>query len=665
MAGSQKGEGGRRGMLMVLRPFLALLALVALGLFFSAKGVKSALAPLCAVCAGGLWLCFFGMAGFLRLGGWLLYGLAALAAGWLLWRGLAKKQPLPRLGYGFWLFAAGGLLLLLVLLARQPMFLTWDEFSFWGTAGKLLKLNDALYTTAEIGWAWPVTQLPLLSCLSYLVQFFGPGFSEWQHYFGVDLLMLASLAALLAPLEKKDGKLALPLALIGFLTPFLLTLYSLPVKVAPPWLDSLADVPMGFLLGGALAAWLAGEGRGWRRMLPPLLALAALTFTKETCVALALVAAGLMALDALAESRPEGQSRKRHIARAGLVLAGGLATVLGSYLLWARYLAATLAVNRLESGGVSNLSPLGMVTRFFSELFSPEKSEHFRLITGGMPRLFLESRGSMLGSGAMITLAILLLIAAAALLAKQAAQRRRCVVFGVFSALGFLPYFFFITLSYLYVFRTEQAFESFERYLYPYYIGWFLAAVLLLAQAAKEGRSPALGKALVLGLSLLLGLRVFLTVPPVMSVVAFHPAEYAARRQFQARVEALTAQLSPEGKTFIISENDPGMQWFVYCYAFLPWQVDYSFGGGAFETRELQPDGSTLKTPVDAAGWGEYLRKNGVTTVFIDEASPAFAEAYGSLFTDGMQGYFDEETVIYEVVPQGGSVRLESAGILV
>ncbi len=651
-------------MMLMLRPFLALAALLALSLFLADRGIKSALAPLCAVCAGGLWLALFGMAGFLQLGGWLFYLLAALAAGWLLWRGLGKKKALPKLGYGFWLFAAGGLLLLVVLLVRQPMFLTWDEFSFWGTAGKLLKLNNALYPTAEIGWAWAPTQMPLLSCLSYLVQFFGPGFSEWQHYFGVDLLMLASLAALLAPLEKKDWPLALPLALTGFAVPFLLTLYAMPVKVAPPWLDSLADIPMGFLLGGALAAWLGGAGRGWRRMLPPLLALAALTFTKETALALALVAAVLMGLDALAEDRIEGQSKKRHLARAGAVAAGGIAAVLGSYLLWKQYLAMAVSVSRFETGGVSNLSPVGMLTSFFTELFSPEKSEHFRLIAEGMPRLFLGSRASMLGSGAMVCLAILLLVALAAALAKQAQQRRRCLVFGVFSALGFLPYLLLITLTYIYTFRVEQAFESFERYLYPYYIGWFLAALLLLGQSAKNGRSGALGKALVLGLCLVVNLRVWLTVPPVMSVVAFHPTEYSARRQLEERVDNLTAQLPPDGKTFILSESDDGMQWFLYCYEFLPWQVDYSFGGGAFETRELQADGSTRKTPVDAEGWGEYLLENGVTHVFIDKASPAFAEGYGNLFSDGMQGYFDEKTVVYTVVPQGDSVRLESAEIM-
>ena len=649
---------------MMIRPLLAFGALLVLALFYAERGIKSALAPLCAVCSAGLLLAVLGSFGLLPLAGWLVTLLALLALGWLLWRFLVQKRPLPALGYGFWLFVAGGLALYAVLSIRQPMFLSWDEFSTWGTTAKLMKLNDGMYTSAEVGWLWTATQPPLLACLGYFVQFFGPGFSEWQHYFAVDLLLLAGCAALLAPLQKKHWPLAVPLALIGFCTPFVLTLYTQPVKVAAPWLDSLADVPMGFLFGSALVAWYTGQGRGVQRFLPPFLALAALTLTKDTALALGLVAAALMALDMLAEKRTEGESLPRHLGRAGLGFVVFLAAVVGPFLLWAGHLSAAAGVNRFELGGVRNAGMAEMFGLFVKDLLSPEKSEHFRLIAEGMPRLFLTSRSNMLGSGAMAALAALLLVGLAWLLAKQAAQRRRCLVFGVFSALGFLPYFLLITLTYLYVFRPEQAFESFERYLYPYFIGWFLAAVVLLAQTATEARFPALAKGSVLGLSLLLALRVWMVAPPVMTIVGFHPEEYNGRRRFEQRVEELTAQLDPGGKTFIISTDDTGLAWFQYCYAFLPWQVDYSYGGGAFEERELLKDGSRVITPIDVNGWEEHLIENEVTTVFIDKADAAFAEEYGSLFADGMQGYFSEETAVYNVVPHGNGVRLESAGIL-
>ncbi|MDL2252540.1 hypothetical protein LJC49_00500 [Ruminococcaceae bacterium OttesenSCG-928-I18] len=647
-----------------LRVFLAFCALVVLALFYMERGVRGSLAPLCAVCSAGLFFALLGCAGLLELAGWAFYLFCLLAAGWLLYRWGYRKKPLPAPGFGLWFFVGAGLLMLLVLAVRRPMFVTWDEFSTWGTAAKLMKLNDGLYTTAEVGWVWTATQPPFLMCLGYLVQFFGQGFVEWQHYAAVDLLLLAVIGALFSPLRKQDWPLAVPLALIGFLTPFVFTLYIEPLKVAPPWLDSLADVPMGFLFGGALAAWFAGQGRGVRRLLPVCLALAALTLTKDTALALGLVAAALVCVDSLVAKREEGRDLAKHVGlslgRFGVLLA----CVAGPFLLWAGHLSAAAGVNRFELGGVRNAGMAEMFLLFFRELFSSEKSEHFLLVLQGMPERYLTSRSTMLGSGALATAVILLLVALAALLTKEAAQRRRCIGFGVFSALGFLPYFLLITLTYIYVFRPEQAFESFERYLYPYYIGWFLASVLLLALSARASRFVVEGKAALWGLSLLLTLRCWLILPPVYTAVAFDPSEFDERRRFEQRVNELTAHLDPEGRTFVISTDDTGLKWFTYCYAFLPWQVDYSYGGGPFEIKELQEDGSRLVTPVDAEAWEEHLLETGCTTVFIDKADEAFAQEYEALFEDGMRAYFDEETVLYDVVVQNGQVQLVSADIL-
>ncbi len=650
---------------MQLRPFLALAALLVLAVFFARQGIKSALAPLCALCFGGLLVAACGALGFLQAGGLAFYLLALAALLWMLWCYGIKRQPLPKLGFGFWFFALAGVLLVAVFLARRPMFIAWDEFSTWGTVAKLLKLNNAMYTTAEIGWLWTATQPPFLASLGYLVQFFGPGFAEWQHYVAIDLLLLAVIAALLAPVTRKHWALAPPLALIGFLTPFLFTLYASPVKVVAPWLDSLADVPMGFLLGGALAAWFLAGQKGFCRWLPAFLALAALSLTKDTAMALGLVAAVLMFLDVLAEKREPGVKLGKKIGFAFANLFGALFAVLGPFFLWAGHLAAAAGVNRFELGGVRNAGMAELFLLFFKDLFSGSQNEQFRLIMSGMPQRFLQSNSSMLGPGALLAVFILGLVALAAFFAKQAAQRRRCLVFGVFSALGFLPYFLLITLTYIYVFRPEQAFESFERYLYPYYIGWFLAAMGLLAATAAQSRFAPLAKAGVLGLSLLLGLRFWLMIPPEMSVVAFHPSEFEERRRFEARVDTLTAQFDPGGKTFVISTDDTGIRWFMYCYAFLPWQVDYSYGGGAFEERELQSDGSRTVTHIGPAAWQRHLVENGVTTVFIDKADTAFAEEYGELFSDEMQGYFNEETVVYNVVPlPGGGIELQPAQIM-
>ncbi len=646
-----------------LRVFLALAALLVLALFYAERGIKSALAPLCAVCSAGLLTVLFGLFGQLFLGAALVYGLAAVAAGYLLYRFAVQKKALPHLQLGFWMFLLASVLMLTMFSLREPMFLTWDEFSTWGTSAKLMKLNHAMYTTAEVGWLWTATQPPMLASLGYFVQFFGADFIEWQHYAAINLLQLAACAALLAPLEKKHWPLAVPLALIGFATPYLFTLYAAATKLTAPWMDSLADVPMGFLFGAALVSWFAGDGSGFRRLLPCLLALAALTFTKDTALALGLVAAVLVAADVLAKNRKAGERLAVHIGKAGAVLLAGFAAVIVPFMLWAQHLAAAADINRFELGGVRNAGMSELFFLFFADLFSPQQSEHFRLIVSEMPGMFLSLNTTMLGSGAMVVVGILALVAFSAWLAQQKELRRRCLVFGVFSALGFLPYFLLIMLTYLYVFRPEQAFESFERYLYPYYIGWFLAAVGMFAVTAVQSARKTLSQAFLMVFSLVLVFRVWLLVPPAMSVVDFNTAEFEERRRFESRVQALTAQLDEEGKTFIISVNDTGIRWFMYCYSFLPYQVDYSYGGGAFEETELQTDGTRTITPIDAEGFWEHLAENEVTTVLIDEADEAFAAEYGSVFSDGMSGYFQGDTQVYTVSYDGETPVLEPSDI--
>ncbi len=647
-----------------LRPFLALLVFLVLAVFYAERGIKSALAPLCAVCSAGLIVVLFGMVGQLALGTGLVYVLAVVAAVYLLLRFWRFKKPFPNLGLGFWAFAGSCTVMLLVLCVREPLFLTWDEFSTWGTAAKLMKLNHEMYTTAEVGWVWTATQPPLLSCLGYFVQFFGMEFVPWQHYAAINFLQLAAVSALLAPLEKKHWALAVPVALIGFVTPYLFTIYTQAVKMTAPWLDSLADVPMGFLFGAALIAWFYGAKHGWKRLLPALLALASLTFTKDTALALALVAAVLMAVDALVQKKPENRRVFVHIMAAGGVLAAGFAAVIVPFLLWAQHLAWAADINRFELGGVRNAGMSELFILFFSDLFSSEQSEHFQMIVQEMPRMFALQNSTMLGSGVMVTGGILALVALAAFLSGHSTQRRRCLAFGVFSTLGFLPYFLLIMVTYLYVFRPEQAFASFERYLYPYYIGWFLATVSLLAFSAAHSRKKELTQLLMILFSLVLGLRVWMLVPPAMSVVGFNAAEYEERRRFESRVQNLTNQLDEDGKTFIISVNDTGINWFMYCYAFLPWQVDYSYGGGAFEERELQEDGSTQVTAIDAEGFREHLVESGVTSVLVDEANEDFANEYGMVFSDGLESYFNEGTQVYAVVFEGDTLFLEPTDII-
>jgi hypothetical protein len=215
----------------------------------------------------------------------------------------------------------------------------------------------------------------------------------------------------------------------------------------------------------------------------------------------------------------------------------------------------------------------------------------------------------------------------------------------------------------LYIFTNEQNLEGYERYVYPYYIGFFLLAVMLLAIAARRSRFVVEGKAAVLFLCAVLCLRFATAIPTPYTLFGVDASEFDDRREFAVMVDDLTARLPEDSRTFIVSSDDDGLKWFMYCYEFLPWQVDYSYGGGSvdghFIVNEKLVDGSVVRHPVSAEDWADYLMEQGCDVVFVDHADELFIATYGHLFSDGLQSYVDGEENLYHVVAQGAGVRME------
>ena len=267
---------------------LAMLAFFGLCAFFNRRcGVAGGRTPLLTCAVLILWLTAFGTAGVLRAGGWLLYiggfGLGVLA----FVPGARQRKAVPAVLGGreapaladpgfvfFWLVTLCAAVLFAV---RKPMFLEWDEMSFWGTACKLVTLNDELYTTAKIGWDWVGAQHPGAILMSYFFQFFGE-FAPWKTFVGYDVLLFAAFAAVVSAVCD-DGEpaaagwrrytLALPAALLCVLSPYLLTHIGRIMEPTTVYMCSYGDIPAGIAAGGA-AAWYfaARHGGSGKKLLP-------------------------------------------------------------------------------------------------------------------------------------------------------------------------------------------------------------------------------------------------------------------------------------------------------------------------------------------------------------------------------------------------------------
>ncbi len=685
---------------------LAIAAFLGLCIFFNRRcGVAGARTPLLTACVILLWLTVWGVAGVLRLGGWLLYILAAalgifalLPAGWLPAKLRPGTQRPPLLfDFGFTLFFAMTLAVTVLFAIRQPLFAEWDEMSFWGTACKLVKLNDALYTTATVGWDWIGAQQPGGIVTSYFFQFFGQ-FAPWKCFVGYDVLLFAAYAAVLSAMTgegEMHGRAAswlrYPLGVAGgmlcALTPFLLVEYCRILDVTNTYMSTYGDIPAGVLAGGAAAWYYAARcGQAAPSAFHPAArprvftkelffffpVLAGCSLIKENVFPVALVAAGLAAADTLfcgaparADSRQRGKWYLR-LAFAGLALA----TPVAAYLFWSGHIASVVS-QRVTDGqvGATNLSTVQVVILGFRQLLIPaERTPLFISVTQDMCNAFVTTRMSLLGSicqrvfervlgpeslpakltgtGVWITLTVWGIFALAAVFCRDRQQRARTVWAAVLSSMGFVAYYWVIILSYTFIFKPSQAaaLSDYNRYICPYYLFWFILALVHLVAAARRDKP----KGLLTGVALVAAaLGLFVTawmIRPQVSVLDYPEAFFAEQRRYEEKARDLTDQVLAEGqpgKIFFVSTDDNGLKYFNYCYQLLPLQMDYSFGGGPIGSAE-NDNGSIYYHAYSCQELAEYLQARACDYVFIETMDAVFADEYASLFTDelaaGMAG---------------------------
>lgn len=183
----------------------------------------------------------------------------------------AKKAP------ALVLFFFAGAALWLWFAVSQPVFLRWDEFSFWGTACKMTKVNHCLHP-GRAGQPLGPAYLPGMMVLSYLFQFFSAGFTEWECLAAYDLLALAVFAAFGAFEGRKWYLSALGMLGAGLLPYFFLAPGD--TQAATVYLNAMGDVYLGLTFGGALCLYYRAGTRKAGLVLTAL-ALAFLTLIKD------------------------------------------------------------------------------------------------------------------------------------------------------------------------------------------------------------------------------------------------------------------------------------------------------------------------------------------------------------------------------------------------
>ena len=654
-------------------------------------GLHSALAPLTALSVAVLWLTLWGMAGPLLAGAWILFAAFAALGLWALWPRKGAGPDYKKLASpGAVLFWGMTAAFAVYFFVRQPMATGFDELNLWATAVKVTKVDNSLYSNAVLGTPWAVTQNPGLPLLSYFFCFFG-SYADWKIYLAYNALAFAVFAAVLGGMGFSRWRLAVPMAAVLWCVPYFFTTYNHTIYLNTVYMTSYGDIPAGLVMGGAVALWLALRRTGGPRWaVLPVLALAA--NTKANTFVLALVAAGIVAVDGWLwpEQRP---FRKGLLRRTGFA-AASFAAPLAVYYLWnVRYVGMLVSKNA-ETGGVGETSAalsdvvvngIRILLGQPVEGFFAERQPQFLQAIADMGTQFWTSDGklSMIGQGRNVVVLILLVFALAVFAAPGLLLRLRVVCAAVCSTLCFLGYNLMLALSYGFIFKPFQAesLTDYNRYIYSYYIGWFLIALACLAvalqgrtvPAAAENARPAspwerrralAGQGGVLLLACGMLFRLNQMVLPQLSVLGFSDSEFADRKAERAEAQLVCSYLEPEDRVFYVSQGDNGEGWFSAVFDFYPVLVDYSGvvstmegGGGTFGLPELEPEEEGTKKyyyhPYTTQRLDETIRENGCTVIYLQTIDDIFVESYASLFTDGLAAAQNGETLLYRVTDAG------------
>ena len=681
--------------------FAALAVLFLFCAFLTLKcNLHAALAPLTALGIAVAWLTAAGMANLLLPGTVLLWAVFAGSGVWALVPHKGQRPAYRRLVTpGAVLFWGMALAFAVYFFIRQPLATKYDELSLWATAVKVTKADNRLYALATLGTPWPQTQNPGLPLLSYFFQFLGH-YADWKIYVAYDVLAAAVFAAVLGGLNFRQYRIAVPLAAICWFAPWFLTVYNHTIYLDTTYMTAYGDVPAGLALGGAVALWLALRKTGgpkWAVL--PVLALAA--NIKANTFVLALVAAGLVAVDEWLFA-DDGDFRAGLLPRTGFSVAC-FAAPMAIYYLWnVRYVGWLVSRSASDSGVGETSAPLSAVVVNGIKIllgqpvegFYAEREAQFRTAMADMGHQFWTSDGklSMIGQGRNVVALIAIVFVVAILAAASNRLKARIAVIGALSGVCFLGYNLMLALSYGFIFVPFQAEQlvDYNRYIYSYYIGWFILAlgclsVALLLQITVKGgadgptavftavrRQPqAVFELFVLTLACGMLFRQSQLILPQLSVLGFADSEFTDRRAERAEAELVCSYLAPDDRVFYVGQGDNGEGWFSAVFDFYPILVDYSGtvttdpdtgetkmigGGGELGLPELQP-GEGVKNTYYHAFTAEELdgivRGNGCTVLYIQTLDDIFVQSYADLFTDKLAAAQSGETLLYRVTDAG------------
>lgn len=629
---------------------------------------STATMPLLVLCGMILFICVIGCFGILKGGVSLILLAAILALGWIFWwmakvgTATALRKIRQYCVTPAWAVAFGGSLMLALFFAvQQPMPTQWDEFSFWATAAKVVKEHNLLYTLVEQTNLEARSYPAALPLLSYLFQWLAPNFTPWLTYAAYGTLYFSVFGAILGALGKGHVRTTVFAALLCVLTPFVVESWY-PQQMLVAYSTAYADLMLGLLTAGGCAVWFNAsrttnakqlKGRAYIvALLQTALVIVVLGLTKDVGLPLGLVVMFVCLLDHfLCDFLPNKKDAKAWLRLIAILLVLTAAALI-AYFGWAVHLQKALSVDRSETGGSAQMSTVQMVVCGVQELLGIHRSEKFATVLSGMIGSFRGARVSVFGNGLRTVLVIYLLLLLAFMLSKQ--DRRRVVGYGIASTAGFAGYYFFQLICYVYVFSDLEgrALVSYARYMSTYYLFWLLGALCVLFNVVRERhRHAGISVAAVALAVLLLCARGF---DVKGTFLGRNATDWYTESLIQQRAQQVQQVAQPEDKVLLVSQWDDSARWYRYAYALEPVKLYHANGDNTI----VQPDAEgSYPLTLTADTIGTFMQQQDCTLLVLDVIDYDFWQEFRGLFTDNMEGFLQENQVVYRVQYNQGAVQ--------
>ena len=578
------------------------------------------------------------------------------------WKEIVGKVLRPGLVF----FFAATLFFWFVLKDRSAGFRVWDEFSFWGSAAKVIYENKKLYTlvrTSMINVSYP----PGLALNSLFLQFLSPEFAEWKTYTAYNMLAMAAVTPVFSRLEWKNPLGILITSGFGYFAIYEF-FYGLGGLIA--YANSYADWIVGYCFGGALLVWFCSENKGWQRYAATIVSLMAVTLIRDIGMALGLVASGMIAVDMLVgDGSPSSvKAGKRKWRSEVTAFLGLMACVPITYLMWAGHFKAAVHMDR-----VTITYPFSAVQMLLGK--DPHCNEIWRNMVNAFGYEQIMNFGPPRTSVIVLTVIALFLV----VIAKEKRSKWRILLFAVLHLFGFFVYYLFQTYTYAAIFAPESGLEliCYERYISSYLFGWYFSLIGLATSEIAEpycfNKMPDFFKKrwkiipglLIVALAFWSALH-YLPFPlKTLSItsdyVDLQPPELMQLAEKNRK--KFRSILNSDTNIYVVAQNSSGGEWFLCNYAFMPAYTVKTMGGGNFASKEM------IETMTDdqfhyymvyatKENFAQYLRDNEVDLVYLFNLNEYFYEEFADMFTDGLTERTDGSVYFYAVHDMGDDMEL-------